>query len=66
MYYSTIKKLGLKNQKKNFFAKGLAWPSVKGMFAEGLTNDPRQRKFKKNKKSLPRALDLGPRQRAQP
>ena len=49
MYYSTTKKLGSKNQKKNkLFAEGLAWPSAKGVFAEGLANDPRQRIFKKN------------------
>ena len=54
MYYSTTKKLGSKNQKK-LFAEGLAWPSAKGVFAEGLANDPRQRIFKKNKKSLPSA-----------
>ena len=65
MYYSTTKKLGSKNQKK-IFAEGLAWPSSKGVFAKGLANGPRQRIFKKiNIKSLPRALDLGPRQRAQ-
>ena len=54
MYYSTTKKLGSKNQKK-LFAEGLAWPSAKGVFAEGLANGPRQRIFKKNKKSLPSA-----------
>ena len=46
MYYSTTKKLGLKNKKK-IFAEGLAWPSAKGIFAEGLANGPRQTKFKK-------------------
>ena len=55
MYYSTTKKLGSKNQKKKIFAEGLAWPSAKGVFAEGLLNGPRQRIFKKNKKSLPSA-----------
>ena len=65
MYYSTTKKLGSKNKKK-LFAEGLAWPSAKGVFAEGLANGPRQRIFKKNNKSLPRALDLGPQQRANP
>ena len=45
MYYSTTKKLGSKNKKK--FAEGLAWPSAKGIFTEGLANGPRQRKFKK-------------------
>ena len=64
MYYSTTKKLGSKNKKK-LFAEGLAY-TAKGVFAEGLANGPRQRRFKKNKKSLPRALDLGPRQRAKP
>ena len=46
MYYSTTKKLSSKNKKK-LFAEGLAWPSAQGIFAEGLTNGPRQRKFKK-------------------
>ena len=54
MYYSTTKKLGSKNKKK-LFAEGLAWSSAKGVFAEGLANGPRQRIFKKNKKSLPSA-----------
>ena len=54
MYYSPTKKLGSKNKKK-LFAEGLAWPSAKGVFAEGLANGPRQRIFKKNKKSLPSA-----------
>ena len=48
MYYSTTKKLGSKNQKKiKIFAESLAWLSAKGIFAEGLANSPRQRKFKK-------------------
>ena len=48
MYYSTTKNWVQKNKKKqNLFAKGLAWPSAKGVFAEGLANGPRQRKFKK-------------------
>ena len=41
MYYSTTKKMGLKNEKK--FVEGLAWPSAKGVFAEGLTAGTRQR-----------------------
>ena len=46
--------LGKENLKKiKIFAEGLAWPSAKGIFAEGLANGPRQRKFKK--KSLPSA-----------
>ena len=52
-----------KKTKKKFSAEGLAWPSAKGFFADGLTSGPRQRRFiKKNlteklvlKKSLPRA-----------
>ena len=64
MYYSTTKNWVQKTKKK-LFAEGLAY-TAKGVFAEGLANGPRQRIFKKNKKSLPRALDLGPRQRAQP
>jgi len=35
MYYSTTKKLSSKNQKKKI-AEGLAWPSAKGIFAEGM------------------------------
>ena len=64
MYYSTTKKLGSKNKKK-LFAESLAWPSAKGVFAEGLANGPRQRIFKKIIKNLCRgpwiwALGKGP------
>ena len=48
MYCSTTKKTELKKPKK-IFAEGLAWPSAKGFFAEGLASGPRQRA------SLPRA-----------
>ena len=38
-----------KKTKKKIFAEGLAWPSAKGFFAEGLASGPRQRRFiKKN------------------
>jgi len=36
MYYSTTKKLSSKNQKKKKIPEGLAWPSAKGIFAEGM------------------------------
>ena len=55
--------LGKENFKKNkkIFAEGLAWPSAKGIFAEGLANGPWQRKFKK--KIFAEGLANGPRQR---
>ena len=59
MYYSTTKKLGSKNQKKQIFAEGLTWPSAKGIFAEGLANGPRQRIFKNKIKNLCRVPDGG-------
>ena len=58
MYYSTTKKLGSKNKKK-LFTEGLAWPSAKGIFAEGLANGPRQRNFFKKIKNLCRVPDGG-------
>ena len=64
MYYSTTKKLGSKNQNKKLFAEGVAWPSAKGVFAEGLANGPRQRIFKK--KIFAKCLTAGTRQRMTP
>ena len=61
MYYSTTKNWVQKTKKKQKnFAEGLAWPSAKGIFADGLANGPPQRKLKKKN------LCLGPGQRARP